>query len=314
VRRAQIGENRIEQQGTESSRSNGKSEGGQCKAGRRGRVAGVELSASEADLAAVSAGWGEGAAAWQLWEAFQSCIRRAFQGAVLRRMQERYADFGATLAAEHLGRDDGLQVHAETLRHWMKRAGLWREQRRRKPYRQRREPKAHFGELVQLDGSFHHWLEQRAARACLMHMADDATSAALARFEEEETTWGAARLLRAWIERYGVPRALYTDWKNVYVRVPNAEERRCGQPALTQFGRMCQKLGIRIIVARSPQAKGRIERAHGTHQYRLVKKLRLAGIATYSEANRLNPRLSPTTTDGAAIRRGVLVGGGTGGE
>lgn len=209
-----------------------------------------------------------------------------FQRAVLRRMQERYADFGPTLAAEHLGKDDGLQVHAETLRRWMKRAGLWRGQRRRKPYRQRRERKAHFGELVQLDGSFHHWLEQRATRGCLMHMADDATSTALARFEEEETTWGAARLLRAWIERYGVPRALYTDWKNVYVRVPNAEERRCGEAALTQFGRMCQKLGIRIIAASSPQAKGRIERAHGTHQDRLVKKLRLAGIATYSEANR----------------------------
>jgi hypothetical protein len=68
-----------------------------------------------------------------------------------------------------------------------------------------------------------------------------------------------------------VPRALYTDWKNVYVRVPNAEERRCGESALTQFGRMCQKLGIRIIAASSPQAKGRIERAHGTHQDRLVK-------------------------------------------
>ena len=83
-----------------------------------------------------------------------------------------------------------------------------------------------------------------------------------------------------------MPRALYTDWKNVYVRVPNAEERRCGEPALTQFGRMCQQLDIRIIPASSPQAKGRIERAHGTHQDRLVKKLRLAGIATYSEANR----------------------------
>jgi hypothetical protein len=91
--------------------------------------------------------------------------------------------------------------------------------------------------------------------------------------------------LRRWIERYGVPQALYTDWKNVYVRPPNAQERMRGEPAVTQFGRMCAKLGIEIIAASSPQAKGRVERAHGTHQDRRVKKLRLAGIANYDQAN-----------------------------
>src|SRR5712664_2184307 len=167
----------------------------------------------------------------------------------------------------------------------MRQAGLWPRQRRRKPYRQRRERKAHFGELVQLDGSFPAWLEERGPRGCLMHMVDDATTTALGRFSEEETIWAAAGVLRGWIERYGVPRALYTDWKNVYVRLPNAQERRSGEPAVTQFGRMCGKLGIRIIAASSPQAKGRVERAHGTHQDRLVKKLRLAGIANYEQAN-----------------------------
>jgi hypothetical protein len=92
-------------------------------------------------------------------------------------------------------------------------------------------------------------------------------------------------VLRRWIERYGVPQALYTDWKNVYLRPPNAQERMRGEPAVTQFGRMCAKLGIEIIAASSPQAKGRVERAHGTHQDRLVKKLRLAGIANYDQAN-----------------------------
>src|SRR5207245_1951428 len=82
-------------------------------------------------------------------------------------------------------------------------------------------------------------------------------------------SWAAAGVLRRWIERYGVPRALYTDWKNVYVRPPNAQERRSGEPAVTQFGRMCGKVGLRIIAASSPQAKGRVERAHGTHQDRL---------------------------------------------
>jgi hypothetical protein len=138
---------------------------------------------------------------------------------------------------------------------------------------------------VQLDGSFHEWLEERGPRGCLMHMVDDATTEALGWFSKEETIWAAAGVLRRWIERYGVPLALYTDWKNVYVRPPNAEERARGEPAVTQFGRMCAKLGIRIIAASSPQAKGRVERAHGTHQDRLVKKLRLAGIANYEQAN-----------------------------
>jgi len=210
---------------------------------------------------------------------------RKFRAAVLQQVQARYEDFGPTLAAEHLGSDDGLEVHAETLRRWMKQAGLWQRQRRRKPYRQRREAKAHFGELVQMDGSFHEWLEDRGERGCLMHMVDDATTTALGWFSKEETTWAAARVLRRWIERYGVPQALYTDWKNVYLRPPNAQERASGEAAVTQFGRMCAQLGIRIIAASSPQAKGRVERAHGTHQDRLVKKLRLAGIGDYQQAN-----------------------------
>src|SRR5438094_2091193 len=167
----------------------------------------------------------------------------------------------------------------------MKAAGLWRRQRARKPYRQRRMRKPHFGELVQLDASFHPWLEDRAANGCLMHMVDDATGTVLCQFSAGETTWAAAHLLRAWIERYGVPRALYTDWKNVYVRLPNVQERLRGEAAVTQFGQMCAKLGIRIIAASSPQAKGRVERVHGTHQERLVKKLRLATVSNYDDAN-----------------------------
>jgi hypothetical protein len=119
-----------------------------------------------------------------------------------------------------------------------------------------------------------------------MHLVDDATSTALFAFSKEETTWSAANLLRAWIERHGVPKALYTDWKNVYVREATEAERLKGIEPVSQFGRMCARLGIRIIAANSPQAKGRVERAHGTHQDRLVKKLRLAGIASYDAANR----------------------------
>jgi transposase len=193
--------------------------------------------------------------------------------------------FGPTLAAEHLASEDGVHVHHDTLRRWMLAAGLWNRARRRSPHRRRRERKAHFGELVQLDGSFHPWFERRGPHSCLLTMVDDATGQSLGCFGAQETIWAAAGVLRAWIERYGIPRALYTDWKNVYVRPPNQEERATGAEPLTQFGRMCAKLGITIIPASSPQAKGRIERHHGTHQDRLVKKLRRHGIAEVPAAN-----------------------------
>jgi hypothetical protein len=164
-------------------------------------------------------------------------------------------------------------------------AGLWSGARKRSPHRARRERKAHFGELVQLDGSFHRWYEARAPRGCLMTLVDDATGRTLARRGAQETIWAAVDVLRRWIEAHGVPLALYTDWKNVYVREPNAEEQATGARPLTQFGRMCAVLGIQIIAASSPQAKGRVERNHGTHQDRLVKKLRRLGIADDAAAN-----------------------------
>jgi transposase len=193
--------------------------------------------------------------------------------------------FGPTLAAEHLASEDGVTVHHDTLRRWMLTAGLWSRARKHAPHRQRRERKAHFGELVQLDGSFHLWYEARGPRGCLMNLVDDATGRTLARLGDEETIWAAADVLRRWIEAYGVPLALYTDWKNVYVREGTAEEQATGAVALTQFGRMCASLGIQIIAASSPQAKGRVERNHGTHQDRLVKKLRRVGIADATAAN-----------------------------
>ena len=197
--------------------------------------------------------------------------------------------FGPTLVAEHLWTDHGVLVARSTLRDWMREAGLWSRTRRGRPAHTRRERKAHFGELVQLDGSFHDWFEGRGARAgrrsCLMSLVDDATSTTLVRFGAEETIWAAAAVLHAWITAYGVPRALYTDWKNVYKRVPTLKEQTRGEEAFTQFGRMCHKLDIAIIAAASPQAKGRIERSHGTQQDRLIKKMRLRGISDDAVAN-----------------------------
>jgi hypothetical protein len=178
-----------------------------------------------------------------------------------------------------------MKIDAETLRRWMLQEGLWSRRRKRKPYRQRRERRRHFGELVQMDGSFHDWLEGRGPDGCMMNMVDDASSEVELRLGEEETIWAAANTLRAWIEKHGVPQALYVDWKNVYKRAPTKREQLRGEEPVTQFGRMCEKLGIEIIAAGSPQAKGRVERNHGTHQDRLIKKMRRKKIGTHEQAN-----------------------------
>lgn len=214
---------------------------------------------------------------------------RALDEEVKRRSLELYRErlegFGPTLAAEKL-REAGLSVGHETLRRWLIGEGLWKRKRKRGPHRRWRPRKEHFGELVQMDGSFHDWFET-GAQSCLIDMVDDATSTMTGRFFQQETTEGAMRVLWEWIERYGVPRALYTDHKTVYVtpREPSPEEQLAGEPALTAFGRSCHKLGIRIIPAASPQAKGRIERRHGVLQDRLVKEMRLAGIRRLEQAN-----------------------------
>lgn len=203
-------------------------------------------------------------------------VRRHYSGAPGER-------FGPTLASEHLGEEHGIELDHETLRRWMLAAGLWSRERKSRKHRRRRPRKEHFGELLQMDGSFHDWLEKRAGRRCLINLVDDATGTTLAWFSEEETTWAVADVLRAWVQKYGIPRAIYTDWKSVYHAPPEGEEQ---EQRLSQFGQMCAKLGIELLAANSPQAKGRVERNHGTHQDRLIKKMRLLGIGRYEEANR----------------------------
>jgi hypothetical protein len=213
-----------------------------------------------------------------------------FRQRVLALVREKYGGpvgerFGPRLASEHLGAEDQLRVNAETLRLWMLEAGLWSGERKRCQHRRRRERKEHFGELVQMDGSFHAWLEERGPAGCLIDMADDATNSTWAQLGEQETIWAVADALREWIEKYGVPLALYVDWKNLYKRPATPQERLRGEEPITQFGRMCAKLGIAVIAASSPQAKGRIERMHGTHQDRLVKKLRRRQISSHQATN-----------------------------
>lgn len=211
----------------------------------------------------------------------------AVRARVIEAYREQYSDFGPTLAAEKLHERDGLEVDHETLRRWLIAEGLWSARRRRRHFRSRRDRRRQFGELVQFDGSHHEWFEDRGGKCCLMNMVDDATGTSLSFLCQQETTVAAMMLLWAWIERYGIPQALYCDRKNAFVldREPTLEEQLQGVRPKSQFQRACEELGIEVIVARSPQAKGRVERNHGVYQDRLVKELRLAGISEIETAN-----------------------------
>ena len=167
--------------------------------------------------------------------------------------------FGPTLTTEHLESEDNLKVDAETLRRSMLAEGLWSRERKRRRHRQRRARKEHFGELVQMDGSFHAWLEERGPEGCLIDMVDDASNTTWAQLGEQETIWAAADALRAWMERYGVPLALYVDWKNLYKRPATPGERMRGGRADHAVWAHVQEFGDRADrrqFAASERARG----------------------------------------------------------
>ncbi len=205
---------------------------------------------------------------------------------ILARYEERYPDFGPTLAAEYLTRE-GLKVDHETLRRWLLAQGKARLRRRRQRHRQWRQRKPCFGAMVQLDGSHHDWFEGRGPRCVLMVMVDDATNRLWAQFFEEETTHASYDMLEGWARRYGLPQSLYVDRDSIYrCEGPGTiEEQLAGKRPQTQFSRAMGQLGVELILANSPQAKGRVERQNGVLQDRLVKALRLEGINDRDKAN-----------------------------
>jgi DNA-binding Lrp family transcriptional regulator len=199
-----------------------------------------------------------------------------------------YADFGPTLASEYLARDHHVTVSRETLRQWMVRAGLWKRRKQRiEEIHMWRRRRSCFGELVQWDTSEHDWLEGRGEKMYLIAMIDDATSRALARFAFHDSTAENMRLLWAWLERYGRFVDAYTDRAGLFEtnRPQQREEERDGKLPETQIGRALRELGIGWIAARSPQAKGRIERFFETAQDRLVKGMRKAKVCGLDQAN-----------------------------
>jgi hypothetical protein len=199
-------------------------------------------------------------------------------------VRERYADFGPTLAAEKLIEIHGCKVSRETLRTWMIEDGLWIDRRHRLPSpHQPRRRRDCPGELVQIDGSEHAWFEDRGPMCSLLAFIDDATSRIMAlRFVVSESAFDYFRATRSYLEAHGKPVAFYSDKHSIF-RV-NSKDTTGGE-RITQFSRALSQLNIDIICANLPQAKGRVERAFGTLQDRLVKELRLAGISTIDAAN-----------------------------
>jgi transposase len=192
--------------------------------------------------------------------------RPALKARVLRLYAKHYRDFGPTLAAEKLAEQQGITLSAETLRGWLRTAGVTHFQRRKRPHRAWRARNAHVGELVQLDGSHHDWLEGRGPRCVLMASIDDASSRGWARFYEDEGTIPAMDSFERYVRRSGVPHSVYTDNHTTYRALgePTVAQQLAGEKPQSQCERALTELGVTVIHAHSPQAKGRVERLFKT--------------------------------------------------
>ena len=214
-------------------------------------------------------------------------IKQEKKERIMNLVREEIRGYKPTFTAEKLLDLYGEDVKANTLRIWMMEEGLWEKTKKMATHRTRRPRKEHFGEMIQMDGSPHDWLGT-GEEFCLMHMVDDANNTAFGLFDTGETTDIAFKTLYKWIEKYGIPQTLYTDHGSVFYtdREPTVEEQLKGVIPRTKFGQVCEDLGIEIIFAGSPQAKGRIERANGIQQDRLISEMRFQGIKDIETANK----------------------------
>ena len=212
-------------------------------------------------------------------------LPKKLKNRIVRLYTTTYHDFGPTLFTEKLEEREGIVISRETARAWLMEEGLWKKQRRRKAHRQWRERKDRFGEMLQMDGSHHDWFEGRGPRCVLMAYSDDATGNVYGRFYEYEGTIPAMDSFTRYSTKYGIPMSVYLDKHTTYKSWAGSNEFREAEP-VSQFGRALAELGVRMLHAHSPQAKGRIERLFNTFQDRLVKEMRLRGVSTIPEANR----------------------------
>jgi hypothetical protein len=207
---------------------------------------------------------------------------------ILENIHADYADFGPTLASEKLWERNGIKVSKETVRQMMIEEDLHKPKVRQEedPHHSRERMK-HRGEMVQIDGSPHEWLEDRAERACLLVFIDDATSEILAaKFVPTESYFAYVGLFKTYFHQHGLPEIFYSDRFSVF-RVNHKNV--TNTDAQTQYNRAMKELGIEVIYASSPEAKGRVERVNQTLQDRLVKEMRLEGICDYEQANEFLP-------------------------
>jgi len=214
---------------------------------------------------------------------------------ILRLFRAKYPDFGPTLASEKLFERDKIKINDETLRLWLVKEGIPYKKRKKRPHRQWRERRHRFGEMVQMDGSDHDWLEGRGPRLIFMGYIDDATGVPFGRFYEYEGTLTAMDSFKHYVKKYGIPASIYIDKHAAYKskKKLTIEDELENRDPLTQFTRALGELGVEVIYANSPQAKGRIERLFNTFQDRLLKELRLEKANTLREANRVVERFLP---------------------
>lgn len=211
-----------------------------------------------------------------------------FKDKVLRLCKTRYKGFNPTFAAEKLFEIDKVKIHKETLRLWFIEADIAYKMRKGVKHRSWRPRKECYGQMVQLDGSHHDWFEGRGSKCVLMGYIDDATGYYFGKFYDFEGTIPAMDSFRSYIKKHGIPQSIYLDKHSTYksMKKLTIEEELNNIRSLSQFERILTELRVDIIHANSPQAKGRVERSFGTHQDRLVKEMRLAGIRTVKKANR----------------------------
>jgi transposase len=199
----------------------------------------------------------------------------ALKKEVIEIYKANYSDYGPTLFSEELIKSHQISVNHETVRKWLRGESITTSMRRKRAHRKRRERRSCFGAMLQFDGSHHDWFEGRGAECCLINCVDDSTGKVYLRFAVSENTQDVLLTLWEYVNKYGIPRSIYTDRHSVYK----------ADGKLTDFGRAMKELNIETIYANSPQAKGRVERVNRTLQDRLVKALRQEGISNIAEAN-----------------------------
>ncbi len=213
----------------------------------------------------------------------------------LKLFREKYSDFGPTFASEKLLDVHAIKISKETLRLWLNKENIPYEKRKGRKHRQWRERKHHFGEMIQMDGSHHAWFEDRGPECVLMGYIDDATGAVYGRFYDYEGTMPAMDSFKRYIKRYGIPQSVYLDKHTTYKSPAkqSIEDELEDKKPMSQFERSLSELGVTVIHANSPQAKGRVERSFRTLQDRLVKEMRLAKVRSVEQANEFLIRYHP---------------------